>query len=138
MCPASWAAEPARRHAEQRFARELTLHYMMGGVARELGPPLDSLRGWLDAAAASGMPVDPRVWLEAPPRGSYAACIAVVVAGEQGLAGPYLRRAREAVALRRRPLDDASALIAVAREVPGLDVARFEVGLGSHAALETF
>ncbi len=138
MCAWSWAAEPARLRAERAFAGELRLTYVMGGLAREFGPPLQNLRAWLDAAAATGMPVDPRVWLDAPPRGSFSACIAVVVAGEQGLAGAYLRRAREAVAFERRPLDEASALLHVAREVPGLDVARFQIGLGSHGALETF
>jgi len=138
MCATSWAAEPARRGAQRAFAHDLTLTYVMGGLAREFGPPLDVLGSWLDAAAASGMPIDPRVWLDAPPRGSYAACIAVVVAGEQGLAAAYLRRAREAVALHRRPLDDAPALVAVARDVAGLDVGRFQIGLGSHGALETF
>jgi len=138
MCAWSWAAEPARQRAEREFAGELRLTYVMGGLAREFGPPLATLAAWLDAADASGMPIDPRLWLQAPPRGSFAACVAVIVAGEQGLAGPYLRRAREAVALQRRPLDDAPALVHVARQVPGLDVARFQIGLSSHAALETF
>jgi putative protein-disulfide isomerase len=138
MCARSWAAEPARRRAEYRFAGELSLTYVMSGLAREFGPPLPLLRAWLDAAEGSGMPVDPRLWLDAPPRGSYAACIAVIVAGEQGLAAPYLRRAREAVALERRALDDGAALLALAREVPGLDAERFRNGLGSHGALEAF
>jgi predicted DsbA family dithiol-disulfide isomerase len=138
ICAWSWAAEPARLRAERAFASELSLTYVMGGLAREFGPPLQAMRAWLDAAAATGMPVDPRLWLDAPPRGSFAACIAVIAAGEQGLAGAYLRRAREAVAQQRRPLDDAPVLLHVAREVAGLDVARFQLGLGSHAVLETF
>lgn len=138
MCAWSWAAEPARRRAEREFGDGLRLTYVMGGLAREFGSPLAIVQTWLDAADVSGMPVDPRLWLQASPRGSFAACIAVVVAGEQGLAGPYLRRAREAVALHRRPLDDASALVQVAREVDGIDIASFEIGLGSHGALERF
>ncbi len=138
MCAWSWAAEPARRGAERRFAGQLSLTYVMGGLAREFGAPLPLLRAWLDAGARTGMPVDPRLWLDAPPRGSYAACIAVIAAGEQGLAAPFLRRAREAVALERRALDDGAALVALARDVPGLDVGRFQIGLGSHAVLETF
>ncbi len=138
MCASSWAAEPARRVAERRFAGQLSLTYVMGGLAREFGAPLPVLHAWLDAGASAGMPVDPRLWLDAPPRGSYAACIAVIAAGEQGLTGPFLRRAREAVAFERRPLDDGAALLALARDVPGLDAARFQIGLGSHAVLETF
>ena len=138
MCARSWGAEPARRRAEREYAGGVELTYVMGGLAREFGPPAGLLREWLAVAEHSGMPVDPRLWLDAPPHGSFPACIAVIVAAEQGCAGAYLRRAREAVALQRRALDHASALIEIARDVPGLDVARFENGLGSHAVLETF
>ena len=37
------------------------------------------------------MPTDPRLWLQAPPRSSYPACLAVKAAAEQGLEGAYLR-----------------------------------------------
>jgi protein-disulfide isomerase-like protein with CxxC motif len=138
MCPWSWAAEPARLSAERAFAGGWSLTYVMSGAAREFGPVLPIVGRWLEAGARSAMPVDPRLWLDAPPRGSFAACIAVIVAGEQGLAAPYLRRAREAVALERRALDHAATLVELARDVPGLDLARFQLGLSSHAVLETF
>ncbi len=110
----------------------------MGGLAREFSRPLETMRHVLDAGEASGMPVDPRLWLDHPPRSSYPACQAVKAAAEQGLDGPYLRVVREGLMARRRKLDTADALTAAAREVPGMDVARFAVDLQSSAIVEAF
>jgi hypothetical protein len=96
------------------------------------------MRHWIDAAAASGMPIDPRLWLDAPPRSSYPACLAVKAAAEQGRDGAYLRRARAGLAYERRTLDNPDALIALARDVPGLDVERFKIDLSSNAITESF
>jgi hypothetical protein len=84
------------------------------------------------------MPADPRIWLEHPPRSSYPSCLAVKAAGEQGLDGPYLRRLREGTMLRRERLDNAEAFLAAARDVRGLDLARFEIDLRSNAIVELF
>ena len=49
--------------------------------------PLDhaaNLARWLDVAAATGMPFDPRLWLSNPISSTYPACQAVVAAREQG------------------------------------------------------
>lgn len=109
----------------------------MAGLAREIAP-LEQLAAWLDAAAASGMPCDARLWLDDPPRSTYPACLAVKAAAEQGLDGPYLRRAREGFAVDRRRLDRPDALVALAREVPGMDVERFRIDLQSNAIVEAF
>ncbi|MEN3283216.1 MAG: putative protein-disulfide isomerase [Solirubrobacteraceae bacterium] len=90
-CPYSWAAEPALRRLQVEFAEGLTITYVMGGLAREFRKPLQTMRHVLDAAAESGMPTDPRLWLDAPPTSSYPACQAVKAAAEQSLDGPYLR-----------------------------------------------
>jgi predicted DsbA family dithiol-disulfide isomerase len=137
-CPWSWAAEPERRRLEFQFGEALSFTYVMAGLARRFEDPLASLRQWLQASAERGMPLDPRLWLDAPPASSYPACLAVKAAGEQGLDAVYLRHAREAFAVGRRRLDNADALVALAREVPGLDVARFAVDLDSHAIVEAF
>ena len=84
-CPWSWAAEPAVRRLEVEFAEEARITYVMGGLAREFRRPHETLRHVLDASAASGMPVDGRLWLDAPPASSYPACQAVKAAAEQGL-----------------------------------------------------
>jgi predicted DsbA family dithiol-disulfide isomerase len=137
-CPWSWALEPALRKLEQGFGESLRFTYVMCGRAKEFGRPESLIAEQLAAAERSGMPVDPRLWLEAPPRSSYPACIAVKAAAEQGDPAPYLRRLREGVMARRRKLDAAEALIEEARAVPGLDIERFRIDLGSHAILEAF
>jgi predicted DsbA family dithiol-disulfide isomerase len=137
-CPWSWAAEPAVRRLEVEFAEEARITYVMGGLAREFRRPHETLRHVLDASAASGMPVDGRLWLDAPPASSYPACQAVKAASEQGLDGPYLRVVREGLMARRRKLDSADALIDAARSVAGLDVERFTIDLHSNATVEAF
>jgi putative protein-disulfide isomerase len=137
-CPRSWAAEPTMRRLQREFGESLSFTYVMGGLARDFERPLEALRGWLDAAAETAMPVDPRLWLDAPPKSSYPACLAVHAAAEQGLAAPFLRRAREALAFEGRRLDRSEPLIDLAREVPGINVERFVIDLGSHAIVEAF
>ena len=122
---------------EAGFGEEVRITYVMGGLWRETRPPT-ALAATLDAAAESGMPVDPRLWLDAPPRSSYPACLAVKAAAEQGLDGPYLRRVREALMCERVKADTTDALVALARDVPGMDVERFAVDLGSNAIVEAF
>lgn len=66
------------------FGDGLEITYVMGGLAREFEDDLASLViQWLDAAAASGMPVDPRVWHHDGVRSTYPACIAFRAAAEQ-------------------------------------------------------
>jgi predicted DsbA family dithiol-disulfide isomerase len=137
-CPYSWAAEPALRRLQVEFAEGLTITYVMGGLAREFRKPLQTMRHVLDAASESGMPTDPRLWLDAPPSSSYPACQAVKAAAEQDLDGPYLRVVREGLMIDRLKLDSADALIDAARRVPGMDVERFAIDLRSHAIVEAF
>jgi predicted DsbA family dithiol-disulfide isomerase len=120
------------------FGDQVRVTYVMGGLAREFQHPLRTLHDVLDAAAASAMPVDPRLWLDRPPSSSYPACQAVKAAAEQGLDEPYLRVLREGLMAGGQALDTAPALIDAARRVPGLDVARFEIDLRSHAIVEAF
>jgi len=138
-CPRSWALEPALRRLEVEFGAGVAIRPVMGGLARDFdGDVIGRVGAWLEAGAASGMPVDPRIWLAAPPASSYPASIAVKAAGEQGRDAALLRRVREGLMVERRRLDSAPALLEVAREVQGLDLGRFEVDLGSHAILELF
>jgi len=137
-CPYSWAAEPALRRLQVEFAEGLAITYVMGGLAREFRKPLQTMRHVLDAASESGMPTDPRLWLDAPPSSSYPACQAVKAAAEQGLDGPYLRVVREGLMVDRLKLDSADALIDAARRVPGMNVERFAIDLRSHAIVEAF
>jgi len=138
MCPWSWAIEPALRKLSVEFAGEVEMRYAMCGMARELRDTRPLVSEMLEAADQSGMPVDVRLWLAAPPRSSHPACLAVKAASEQGDPGAYLRRLREGLLCRRRKLDGADALIEEARAVPGLDVEKLRLGLSSHGVLEAF
>ncbi len=152
-CSASWAAEPKRRALQVEFGNDLGFTYVMGGLARDYehdhsdasaggggGRIYDSLVAqWLNQAAESRMPMDPRIWSEGPIRSTYPACLAVKAAAEQGpeAAERYLRAVREGLMCFRRKLDAAEPLVEVAREA-GLDVARFRVDVQSNAIVEAF
>ena len=139
-CPASWAAEPLLRRLMVEFGADLSFHWVMGGFARQFeGDPATRVVEWLDSSDRSGMPLDPRLWLEGPIASSYPACMAVKAAAEQGpdAAARYLRSLREGLFCFRRKLDTTEALVEEARG-SGLDVQRFRIDLGSHAIVEAF
>jgi predicted DsbA family dithiol-disulfide isomerase len=139
-CPASWAAEPARRRLSIEFGADLSITYVMGGLAREYEAPHEPrLTEWLDWTDRSGMPFDPRIWSEGPLRSSYPACMAVKAAAEQGAeaADRYLRGLREGIFCFRRRLDAAEALVEAARGAR-VDATRFRSDLESHAIVEAF
>jgi putative protein-disulfide isomerase len=136
-CAWSWSIEPLMRRLDVEFDGQLEFRYVMAGI-REIPPAAEEARDWLEASAASGMPVDVRLWLEGGPTTSYPACMAVKAAAEQDQTGRYLRALREGFAFRRRRLDHAEAFESVARELGGLDLDRFRIDLGSHAIMEAF
>jgi putative protein-disulfide isomerase len=136
--PWSWGNEPAVRRLAVEFGDRVPFTYVMGGLAREIADGPAAARAWLDAAAASGMPVDPRLWLDGPPASTYPSCLAVKAAAEQGDPAPYLRHLREGFALHGRKLDTTEALVEAARATPGLDVERFRIDLASNAIVEAF
>jgi predicted DsbA family dithiol-disulfide isomerase len=136
--PLSWAAEPALRRVQVEFGAEVGISYVMGGLARQVGDGAAVARELLEGAAASGMPADARLWLDGPPSSTYPACLAVKAAAEQRMEGAVLRVLREGFMVDRRRQDNADALLAAVRHVPGLDVARFEVDLHSNAIVEAF
>jgi predicted DsbA family dithiol-disulfide isomerase len=139
-CPESWAAEPVLRRLIVEFGADLSITYVMGGLAREYEAPYESrVMEWLDRADRSGMPFDPRLWSEGPIRSTYPACMAVKAAAEQGpeAAGRYLRALREGLMCMRRRLDAKEALVEEARGA-GLDVGRFRIDLESNAIVEAF
>ena len=139
-CSASWAAEPRLRRLIVEFGDQLEISYVMGGLAREFEADRSSLViSWLDDAAASGMPLDPRIWHSDGVRSTYPACIAFRAAAEQGPAAAerYLRALREGFMCHGHRLDGPEALGAEARRA-GLDVQRFRIDLESNAILEAF
>ena len=153
-CPWSWGAEPQLRHLFWEFGTDLSFSWVMGGMARSYGSGYrdseagigsgadcfaDLIAHWLAVAAASGMPLDPRLWTESRLSSTYPACLAAIAACEQGPEAGYryLRRIREALMCERKRLDHAEALIAEAGPA-GIDAARFEIDLRSNAIVEAF
>jgi putative protein-disulfide isomerase len=154
-CARSWGSEPVLRRLIWEFDEELRFRWVMGGLARDYGPGYSDpeagagARGaggfeglvaqWLEVAAESGMPLDPRLWTRNPLSSTYPACQAVKAAGEQGpeAATGYLRRLREGLMCERKKLDHADALVGEAGAA-GLDVGRFSIDLRSHAITEAF
>jgi predicted DsbA family dithiol-disulfide isomerase len=140
-CEVSWAIEPSLRRLQWEFGEALSLAWVMGGLARTIEPAERAGRvaAWLEAAASSQMPCDPRLWLQNPISSTYPACQALIAAREQGgeAAGRYLRRLREGLLCERKRLDHAEALVAEAGAA-GLDLDRFAIDLRSHAIVEAF
>lgn len=136
FCPWSWAAEPSRRRLEVEFGEGLRITYVIAGMAHALQDPVAFARSWLDAAADSGMPADPRGLLQDPPGSTNPAGLAVKAVADQGDAGPFLRRLREAIMLEGRRMDRGDALLDVARETGGPDLDRLRIDFGSNAIVE--
>jgi predicted DsbA family dithiol-disulfide isomerase len=153
-CPWSWGSEPKLRKLMWEFEGTLEFVWVMGGLARQYGGDYRDEEGgigsgpdcfadlivhWLDVAAETGMPCDPRIWTQNPISSTYPACMAVKAACEQGAAAGYryLRRLREGLLVERRKLEHAETLIGEAGSA-GLDVERFKIDLGSHAITELF
>jgi predicted DsbA family dithiol-disulfide isomerase len=142
-CSWSWSTEPTIRKLMVEFGESLRWTFVMGGLARDytsvagVYPKLVS--HWLDVAEEGRMPLDPRLWTEAPIVSTYPACMAVKAASEQASdAGyVYLRRLREGLLCFRRKLDTTEGLVEEARGAK-LDVERFRIDLGSHAIVEAF
>jgi putative protein-disulfide isomerase len=139
-CPWSWAAEPQLRRLQVEFGASLAFTFVIVGLKRTIEPTDAGALALelVDAAAESGMPADPRVFLRDPPSSTHPAGLAVAAVSEQGDPGPYIRRLREAILLERRRMDTAPALLDAARETAGLDLDRLRVDFGSNAIVERF
>jgi putative protein-disulfide isomerase len=153
-CSSSWSAEPTVRRLMVEFGESLTWTFVMGGLARDYTSGHDYpeigiggrfgvypglINHWMDVAAEGRMPIDPRLWKEAPMTSTYPSCMAVKAAMEQSGDGgyTYLRRLREGILCFRRKLDTTEALVEEARAAR-LDVERFRIDLASHAIVEAF
>ena len=140
FCPWSWAAEPLLRRLQVEFGAALRFTFVLVGLRRRIEPPDASALALdaLDAAAESGMPADPRVFLRDPPTSTHPAGLAIAAVSEQGDPAPFIRRLREAILLEGRRMDTAPALLDAARETGGLDLERLRLDFGSNAIVERF
>jgi predicted DsbA family dithiol-disulfide isomerase len=133
FCPWSWGAEPSRRRLQSQFGGQVAITYVISGMGGAQPDPAE----WLDAAAATGMPADPRGIMAAPPASTNPAGLAVKAVAEQADPGPFLRRLQEAIFLERRRADRGDALLELAREVsPELDLDTLRIAFGSHGPVE--
>jgi putative protein-disulfide isomerase len=133
FCPWSWAAEPSWRLLQAEFGEQVSITYVISGLGGAQPDP----REWLEAAAASRMPADPRGIMADPPASTNPAGLAVKAVAEQADPGPFLRRLREAIFLERRRLDRGDALLDLARETsPPLNLDTLKVAFGSHGPVE--
>jgi putative protein-disulfide isomerase len=139
-CPWSWAAEPQLRRLQVEFGAGLAFTFVIVGLKRRIEPTDAAALAYdtIEAAAESGMPADPRVFLRDPPSSTHPAGLAVAAVSEQGDPAPFIRRLREAILLERRRMDTAPALLDAARETDGLDLERLRVDFGSNAIVERF
>lgn len=139
-CAWSWAAEPQLRRLQVEFGESVAFTFVIVGLRRTIEPTGAAALALdlVDAAAESGMPADPRVFLRDPPSSTHPAGLAVAAVSEQGDPGPFIRRLREAIMLERRRMDTAPALLDAARETGGLDLDRLRVDFGSNAIVERF
>ena len=128
------------RRLQVEFGASLAFTFVIVGMKRTIEPSDAAGLAYdvADAAAESGMPADPRVFLRDPPASTHPAGLAIHAVAEQGDPGPYLRRLREAIMLERRRMDTAAALLDAARETGGLDLERLRVDFGSNAIVERF
>jgi hypothetical protein len=121
------------RRIQAEFGDQVSITYVISGLGGAQPDP----REWLEAAAASGMPADPRGIMAEPPASTSAAGLAVKAVAEQADPGPFLRRLREAIFLERRRADRGDALLEMARETsPALDLDTLRIAFGSHGPVE--
>ena len=137
-CPWCWATEPHLRRLSVEFDDQVAVTFVIAGLAARFGDTRALAVDCVAASETSGMPVDPRVFLEDPPSSSHPAGLALAAVAEQVDPAAYLRRLREAILLERRRMDSAPALLEVAREVGGLDLDRLRIDFGSNAIVEAF
>jgi putative protein-disulfide isomerase len=139
-CPWSWAAEPQLRRLQVEFGDRLEFTFVIVGLQRQIHARDAAALALetMDAAAESGMPADPRVFMRNPPSSTHPAGLAISAVADQADPARFIRRLREAIMLEGRRMDNAPALLDAARETGGLDLGRLEVDFGSAAILERF
>jgi putative protein-disulfide isomerase len=146
LCCWSWVFEPVI----QQLRTQYNLRYCMAGMLASWESYHDTLNAvtrpiqmgpvWLQAKQMSGIPLNDKIWFKDPPASSYPACVAVKCAAMQSAAAEemYLARLREAVMLNEQNIAKKEVLLAIAKEVPLLDIALFEQQLSSEQVLNAF
>lgn len=151
-CSWCWATEPMLYRIRETYRDQVHIRYVMGGLVRDMADFYDSLNDirttaevaphWRMVSQRSGQPIDERLWedITDPHFSTWPACRAVKAAFLQGEAvgERYLRRMRRAALTERKIISLPEVYLALAEEVPGLDLARFRADLESGAAEQAF
>ncbi|MDY0287212.1 MAG: DsbA family protein [Sphaerochaeta sp.] len=143
VCTWCWASEPVLRALKARYADQLEISFIAGGLVKDIrdfedvdneigGDPAVSNKQigehWLEASHLHGMPVTTRTLelFSAEHPSSYPQNIAYKAAQfeDQELADRFLRRLREATAVEAKQTNREEVLLALAKEV-GLDTNKF-------------
>ena len=155
LCCWSWALEPQWRRLQFEYAAQIWCRYVMTGLLpswKNYNDPIYSVSRpqqmgpvWLQAAEASGMPINSKIWVTDSPASSYPACIAIKTLELQSpsAAKKYLRMLREAVMLHEKNIAKQEVLLQVAEDLqsthPGLfDLNSFARDLSNDAGIEAF
>lgn len=128
--PRGWGSEPAVRRLRTALPEaDWTFHpvVLVSDWETYDGPEFHS-HGSVPAACSrvserSEIPIDEFLWFDDPPERSEPASRGVAAALEQGseTGWRFLRAGREATFIRRRNLDSTDAVVALAREIAGVD-----------------
>lgn len=151
-CSWCWATEPMLYRVRETYRDQVRVRYVMGGLVRDMADFYDGLNAirtttevaphWRMVSERSGQPIDERLMddITDPHFSTWPACIAVKVAQLQGetIGETYLRRMRRAALTERKIISAPEVYLALAREVPGLDLERFQADLASGAAERAF
>jgi len=151
-CSWCWATEPMLYRIRETYREQVRIRYVMGGLVRDMADFYDSLNDirttaevaphWRMVSERSGQPIDERLMedITDPHFSTWPACIAVKAAQLQSeeIGEAYLRRLRRAALTERRIISHPEVYRELAREVPGLDLARFEGALQDGSAERAF
>jgi len=151
-CSWCWATEPVLYRLRETYRDQVHIRYVMGGLVRDMAEFYDSLNDirttaevaphWRMVGERSGQPIDERLMedITDPHFSSWPACRAVKAAFLQGedVGERYLRRMRRAALTERRIISLPEVYVALAQEVPGLDLPRMQADLASGAAEAAF
>lgn len=156
VCTWCWASEPVLRALKARYAHQLDISFIAGGLVKDIrnfedvgneigGNPSDSNKQiavhWLEASQHHGMPVTtgPLQLFSAEHPSSYPQNIAYKAAQfeDHALADKFLRRLREATAVEAKQTNREDVLLTLAQEV-GLDREKLLSHYSDGSALAAF
>lgn len=152
FCSWCWASEPTLLALMEQYGDQVEVQTVMGGMIRDFSDFNDAANGisnpqavmphWRMVEERTRQPIDERVWEKVtdPHFSTWPANIAAKAAYLQGktLGDQYLRRIRRATMTERLVVASPEVLLELAKEIEGLDLARFAKDLNGAEATESF